>query len=183
MVVPIGSAIIAVATMLVVTGVFTARGFARHKANKAAAAGTDKEVSQIKELGDFATALVPLLGAIGTLYTTFVNPKVADLTKSRDAAVASADTARREVMAVRDTVAGLLRFELRTWSRLPAVTVAKSAEVRFDDRAVKTVSGRCTDASPATFAATGPATFQCDSGAFTLLVTRPTRIFLVPSSP
>ncbi len=174
MVISIGSAIIGVVTMLIVTGVFTVRGIASRKTNRAVTAGA----------ADFATALVPLLGAIGTLYTAFVTPKVADLTKSRDAAVASADTARKEVKAVRDTVAGMLHFELRTWKHLPAAVMATGKQgTVLDDRAATAAKGDCGPVAVASFQASGPATVQCDSGTFRVRLTRPTRIFLVPSGP
>jgi hypothetical protein len=104
-------------------------------------------------------AVVGLLASVGTFYTT-VKPQMA--TDIR-AVVASRDSARAELKAVRDSVRKLVRFDPHTWESLPRFAPDTLAgDVRVDDRSVSGVCVR--KARTALYEATGPARLRCAKG-------------------
>lgn len=153
--------------------VVTLRGRATRKA--ARATGTSVSALTPAELVSLLTAVVTLVSGVSSLVTNIRSGQGQAL---KDA-IRQRDSARTETGSVRDSARGLLHFELRTWTQLPALKLESgSSPARIDDRSL---SGDCRNGRQSlTFDGTGPAVLHCPKGAIrielgvnTVLLVRP----------
>jgi hypothetical protein len=160
--------VLVVAIVLVVSGaVFLATTLsARAVRLTREASGQSWSVEEIVKALTSISALIT--GAILPLFTALQGLK-------------SADALRAELIALRDSNRTLIRFEPRTWAKLPPLTpVVDSGPMRVDDRDAKT---KCDSAKRVfSYDATGPAKLHCLKGSFQVQLSAPTVLLFVPDS-